>query len=112
MAGVPVINSTNTYPDLDRWNKIDTEKKYQDVYNRYAHITINIVQNEEELSEDKFVLLNPDSFKVYLTAEELKTLEIKYIFSINKLEQFNTENIKFNQIYNYENYYIYKIELL
>ena len=112
MAGVPIINSTNTYPDLDRWNKIDTEKKYQDVYNRYAHITINIVQNEEELSEGKFVLLNPDSFKIYLTAEELKILEIKYVFSINKLEQFNTENIKFNQIYNYEKYYIYKLEVL
>lgn len=109
MAGVPVVNSTNTYPDLDRWYKIDLDKKYEDIYNRYAHIVIKLIKDNEEVKENKFELLNADTFKVYLTLEDLKTLEIKYIFTTNNLEQFNTEKIKFDKIFNYEKYNIYQL---
>lgn len=46
MSGASVINSTNTYPDLEKWSKIDEEGKYEDVYNRYAHINVEIMPSK------------------------------------------------------------------
>ncbi len=109
MAGVPVINSTNVYPDMEKWHKIDTEGKYEDVYNRYAHITIEL-KDEEEILENKFVLTNADSFTVYLTPEELQKLDIKYIFTANNLEEYNKEKIEFKKICdNINGYGIYQL---
>ena len=110
MAGVPVINTTNTYPDMDRWYKIDEEKKYEDIYNRYAHININIIKDNSEIDNNKFELLYADSFEVNLTPEELDKLEVKYIFTINKLEEYSTEDIQFKQLFNFASYYIYELE--
>ena len=103
MAGVPVINCTNTYPDIDRWKKIDKENKYEEAYNRYAHIGIKLRKNEKDY-EEKFVLTGPDTFDVYLVVKELKELGVKYIFTIRQLEGFSTDNINFEKIYFYNNY--------
>ena len=108
MAGVPVINATNTYPDLDKWHMIDTELEYEEVYNRYAHIIIKLKKSEQDF-EDKFELIQSDTFVVNLLPEDLRELDVKYIFTSNKLQEFNTEYISFDLIYNYKNYYVYKI---
>ncbi len=108
MAGVPVINTTNTYPDLERWSEIDTEGKYEDVYNRYAHIEIKLVDNDDQISE-KFELLNADAFKVYLTQNDLEVLEVKYIFTPNELEEYNSEECVFTKIVEVNGYNIYKV---
>ena len=109
MAGVPVLNSTNVYPNIDRWSKIDQKEEYKDIYNRYAHITIKLVKDDKDIKE-KFELQTPDSFKVYITPHELKELNVKYIFTINQLEQYNSENIEIKLIYEFDNYKVYKIE--
>lgn len=108
MAGVPVVNTTNTYPDLERWNKIDTEGKYEYVYNRYAHININLVDSEEKISE-KFNLIQTDVFEVYLLPSELKELEIKYIFTPNQLEKYSNTECNFNKVVDVNGYNIYKV---
>lgn len=109
MAGVPVINCTNTYPDMERWQQIDQENKYEDVYNRYAHIGIKIRKEESEYGE-KFKLMNSDAFDVYLLPEELKKLDVKYIFTVNELEKFNTEGMIFEKIYSGYGYFIYQLK--
>lgn len=108
MAGASTINSTNTYPDMEKWKKFDTNNIYEDVYNRYAHIVVKIVKTENEY-EEKFTLLTPDTFQVQLIPEELKELDVKYVFTVNDLEQYQTQDIKFSLIYNYENYKIYQL---
>ncbi len=108
MAGVPVINSTNTYPNMERWKKLDLDGHYEDVYNRYAHIGMKLRKSNEEY-EEKFELIQADAFNVYIEPQELKELNVKYIFTINELEKFDTEEIKFVKLYDYNNYKIYKI---
>jgi len=108
MAGVPVINCTNTYPDMERWQGIDQENKYEDVYNRYAHIGIKIRKEESEY-EEKFKLMNSDAFDVYILPEELEKLGVKYIFTVNELEKFNTDGITFEKIHEYNQYKISRI---
>lgn len=108
MAGVPVINSTNTYPDLERWELIDEEKEYEDIYNRYAHITVNLYQDETEI-QDKFILTFADSFTVNLTPEDLETLDVKYIFTTSDFESMSSDDIEFEEVYNDYGYKIYKL---
>lgn len=110
MAGVATINSTNTYPDLDRWYSIDVEKKYENIYNRYAHIKIILAKSDKDYKE-KFELKQADVFEVYLLPEELKQLQIKYVFTQKELEKYSTDKINFEKIYSNNNYNIYKIDV-
>lgn len=119
MAGVPLINSTNTYPFLERWKMFDEEGKYEDIYNRYAHIRIYIVSSEEEYinengtyTNDKFEQTTNDSFKMYILPDELKKLNIKYVFSIADLENRDTENTKFERLDDVNGYKIYKVNYI
>jgi len=105
MYGAPTINSTNVYPNLERWYKLDKEKQYEEIYNRYAHIVIELVENEEA----KFELLVQDSFKLYLPVKDLETLEVKYIFTVNDLEKFENENIEFEELYEEYGVRIYEV---
>lgn len=104
MAGVRTLNSTNVYPNLEIWEKIDENGKYEDIYNRYAHIRIDIVE-----SETKFELGSPDSFKLYLNIDDINELGIEYILTTNDLEKLNTNKINFREIYRYGDYLIYKV---
>ena len=108
MAGVPVVNSTNTYPALDKWRMFDPEHKYEDVYNRYAHISIKIWNSDEDY-KDKFELIKLDYFSVNLVPEELKKLNIKYVFSVDAIDKYNTEHINFVQLFSHNGFSIYKV---
>ena len=105
MSGVKVINVTNTYPNLKLWYKIDENKKYENIYNRYAHIRINITKEYDE----KFKLVQDDIFIVNIEPSELKKLNIKYIFTKNNLEEYNYNNLLFKKIYEYKDYKIYEV---
>ena len=59
--GLKVINSTNLYPNLKLWHRIDEDREYEDIYNRYAHIEMNLTNNETT-----FELVQPDSFEYLL----------------------------------------------
>lgn len=108
MSGAPVINATNIYPNMELWKMLDKENKYEEVYNRYAHVYMELVESEDQIT-DKFVLISTDSFKVFVTPEELKEMNIKYIFTIRVMEDYNDENQEFNLIYNENNYHIYEV---
>ncbi|MCB5953238.1 YfhO family protein [Enterococcus sp. BWT-B8] len=84
MFGLPTINSTNVYPNLDLWESIDEDKKYEDIYNRYAHIVIRAVASEDP-AEGSFELVQADVFIVNLSLQELKNMNVKYILTQNDL---------------------------
>lgn len=107
MAGCPVVNATNIYPNLDLWKSLDKNNEYEDIYNRYSHVYMEI-RNEEDIQE-KFVLVSADSIQVFITPEELKQMNIKYIFTVRVMEEFEKENQNFDLIYNENNYHIYKV---
>lgn len=108
IAGAPTINSVNTYPNLERWKILDPELKHKDIYNRYAHINVNILNNNN-FNIDKFQFLYPDSFQINVTLDDLKKINTKYILSDINLEKYNSsENIKLLKHIN--NYYIYELK--
>ena len=105
MFGAPTINSVNVYPYFERWKKLDPEGKDINIYNRYAHIAA-ILTNDVT----KFHLNQADLFTLFLNPNDLKTLDVKYIFSRNgELENFSTPQIKIQKIYEDAGNFIYEV---
>lgn len=92
--GVNVINSTHYYPDLKLWSKLDREGKYEDIYNRYAHIIIDITEEDTN-----FELNQEDVVKVNVNINELSKLDVRYILSNKNLEEFNTNKNQLKELY-------------
>ena len=108
MNGLKTINSVNVYPNIELWKRIDKDGKYEDVYNRYAHIQMYI-DNTTKLAE--FSLQRPDSFCVKITEDDLKALGIKYVVR-NVLEDDLVLNngVLVEEIYKDELFKVYKLK--
>lgn len=107
MVGAPTINSTNVYPCIERWEALDKKGRKKKVYNRYAHISVEL----KESGEAEFQLNTPDAFNVLLTGEDMKILKVKYYMSSkDNLDMYENDKVKFTKIKESGNYHIYKIQ--
>lgn len=104
LAGVKTISCTQFFPKMEVWEKIDVNKSYQDIYNRYAHITITLDEKDE-----KFELISGDLIRINLTIKELEKLNVKYILCGNEFEKEKYNDLKLEELYKDEYYKIYKI---
>ena len=104
MAGAPTINSTNVYPNLAFWKKLDPTGQHEKVYNRYAHIHIFVKQSGKSKYE---VGDAPDQVYLYITLKDLRKLGVKYIYSRNDLLTYEDDSCIV--VYNSNNYKIYDI---
>lgn len=109
VVGAQTLNSTSVYPNLELWNKIDEDKKYEDIYNRYAHIFITLVDNEQETM---FELLAPDVIRIFMTYEDLQKLGVKYIVRAARFEPYDVTNeeFKLEELYKDNSYVIYEVK--
>lgn len=106
MAGAATINSTNVYPDLERWRKFDLDGANDNIYNRYAHINIYLNnQNNTTFIEGEA----PDTFSINLNVDDLKKLDVKYILTQNNLEDISNLNVRFEKLYDKSDYKIYRV---
>lgn len=102
------MNADNFYPDLDLWSKLDVNKKYFNIYNRYAHINLVLTTNSTS-----FKLLHPDSIQINLNISYMKKMNIKYILTKTNLNTvFKNNDIYFYNIYSKDKdgLYIYKVK--
>ena len=103
--GLNVINSTNLYPNLKLWHRLDKDGEYEDVYNRYAHIEMDLTNGETT-----FELVQPDMFKLDITGEDLCKLDVDYLTSSYDLDEYDDEDVvTFDKKYHKDNIYIYKV---
>lgn len=101
--GAKIINSTNFYPNFELWNKLDPDKQYEDIYNRYAHVIINLTYDETN-----FELLQEDVFALNIKTSDVCKLNSNYIISFADLDEYK-DSISIQKIYNEENIYIYSL---
>ena len=92
--GANTLNGVNRYPNFKWLEKVDPEKKFAEVYNRYAHISIELGD------EINFELEALDSYKATLTYNALKELGVKYYFTNSKPETKIIEKFHLEEIYN------------
>lgn len=104
--GVNSLNGVNNYPNFKWLSIVDPERKYDEVYNRYAHISIGLSD------ETSFELTAQDSYTAYLTYQNLKDLGIKYYFSNAKILDETVEKFNLKDIYKNEEkqQYIYLVQ--
>lgn len=81
MAGADCLNTTQTYPQKTRWEMLDQEGEYEDIYNRYCHIRASLG------SKTMLELGSTDYVEVTLSPEDLKKLNIRYIVSTNDFDE-------------------------
>ena len=102
MAGADCLNTTQTYPQKTRWEMLDQEGEYEDIYNRYCHIRASLG------SKTMLELVSTDYVEVTLSPEDLKKLNIRYIVSTNDFDEkiaagttniFTDSGIKFQKYY-------------
>lgn len=107
VAKAKTLNSTSVYPNLELWKKIDENNQYEEIYNRYAHIFITLIPNNEETS---FELLAPDVIRVFIRYEDIQKLGVNYLVRGAKLPELEeTDEINLQEKYKDENYVIYKV---
>lgn len=73
--GARCLGSTNFYPDQKLWKTLKINQKYYEAYNRYAHHTFVLTNDEKKVE-----MLIVDSIKIYINPEDLKKLNVKYVF--------------------------------
>ncbi len=105
-AGAPTINSTNVYPAMDRWELLDPEHSMEEVYNRYAHIRVTLTQDETQFVEG----LSPDVFTLNLNYEDLKSLNVSYIFTDRDLSEYTGDSVIFTELKHTDNARIYRVD--
>jgi len=100
--GASTINSTNFYPNLDLWYKLDPDRKYEYAYNRYAVITVELTSEETS-----FELLNIDHLHIYFSVNDLEKADVKYIHTSYPLE--DLFDIDLTLLYNEDDERIYSV---
>ena len=104
--GARIINSTNYYPNFDLWKKIDKKGKYEDIWNRYAHIGIGLTKKNTKIK-----LGQTDVVLIELNNNDICKIDADYIISEKKnLEKYSDDSILITKIYDKENIFIYKVK--
>lgn len=100
--GVHTVNAVQYEPNMDYWKKLDKNGAYEDIYNRYAHITINLTEQEET----KFELRQNDWIEVQLAQKDVQKASIDYIVATQEVEWDQVQLL--TKVHN--NYYIYRVK--
>lgn len=103
--GIRTINSTNVYPNLEMYETIlkDKAEESRKIYNRYAHVNFEITEEESSVE-----LLYADNVSIKLNYNDLEKLNIEYILSTKDLSNESYAD-KFEELYNEDDMYIYKV---
>lgn len=91
--GVDCLNYVSWPPRFDLFEPLDEDGKYRDIYNRYAHVVINLVD-----SDTTFELMQPDYFHLNMNVNDLEKWDVRYVATKDPALQ-GTENVHFQQIY-------------
>lgn len=80
--GKTSLNGTYQVPVVEYWNQFDSDGKYENIYNRYAHV---LVSNSEDEDQAMFVLSQPDLYYLMINPcnDLLHQMNInKFIFNV------------------------------
>lgn len=106
-SGIKVLNSTAVYPNIELFETLLGEEKAKEtrtIYNRYAHINLQIVNSQTDVE-----LKHADNITLYLNYKDLSKAGIKYILSLEDLKEKEFDEVFYEEIYNEDNMYIYKV---
>ena len=98
--GAKTINTTNYIPNLELYHKLDPESRYDEVYNRYEHIAVKLVD-----TQTKFNLIQPDCIEIELNKKDICKIGVDYLVYNGEVNNYLNE---YEKIYDEYNTSIYK----
>lgn len=105
--GIPTATSVNSVPDLDRWKKIDATGEYEDIYNRYAYVEINLKNSgKATFNLEKG---HGDYIHVHLTADDLKKIGVTHFLTTEDLTKYDSSTTEFKQINKKDGFKLYAV---
>lgn len=104
-CGASTINSVNTYPNLELWRKLDTNRKYETIYNRFARVEVELTEKSTS-----FELLENDTMQVNLSYKDIEKTGVTYLL-VGSEEEININNgyVDFEKVYEHDNVLIYHL---
>lgn len=103
--GARTINSVRFYPDRKLFKIIDSENKFENIWNRYSHMHLEVTDTETKME----VAGSPDSINIRLNINKLRKLKVKYILTNRNLDEIFNNQFKLiyidkdnNKIYQYQ----------
>lgn len=106
-CGASTINSVNTYPNLEMWERLDPDSKYEDIYNRFAHV--DVVFTDEETS---FELIQADYMTLKLSYKDIEKIGAEYFMTMGENFDINNQYVEFEKIYEEDGIFIYHMVYL
>lgn len=100
--GIQTLNALSYPPKIDTWEKLDVNKEFNNSYNRYAHVKVNLYES----CETRFKTIQGDLFQLDTTYQNIKDIGVKYIVTRTKFQYDNIELIHSDLA---DNIYIYKV---
>lgn len=78
---------------MKTWKQLDPKQKNIDIYNRYAHVQVEVTKGETS-----FTLNAPDNFTIFMNTSDLLQMKINYICTQVDLTSFNDNKLTFKQV--------------
>lgn len=85
MSGARSISGVYTYPQLSLWQSVDPQHKQEDIYNRYAHVSINFDRNGNVEKKTSLLFPNADHFGIYTEPCSKYLKEANVRFAVTEL---------------------------
>ncbi|MBR0384310.1 MAG: hypothetical protein IJH61_06470, partial [Eubacteriaceae bacterium] len=90
---------------MDRWRTLTSDPSHEDMFNRYAHIVLEVAPNVDFEPE----LLQPDLILVKLNPSYLKQLNVTKILSGRDLTAMSTDAVSFQSVAEDSGYTIFEV---
>lgn len=104
-CGAPTVNSCNIYPNLELWKKLDPDDKYSEVYNRYAHVDVELTNQKTS-----FEIVYGDHIKVNLSYNDIEKTGATYLLYKGNQKPIKNEYVQFEKLYEENDISIYHMQ--
>lgn len=104
-CGVQRLSGTYIYPDITMMEIIDTNHKYEESWNRYAHIETRLGEKNEFISDGA-------GLRITLDANTAKKLNVQYWVANEEVPENFYSDIKLKKIYQSAEWMIYKLNYI
>lgn len=103
-SGIPTVNSTNLYPNLELWGLVDEDGAYVDAYNRYGSVPVSITTEPTSFESGQ-----PDLIEVHLNADDVPKLGVTYLLTSQDLSGVAGERVSFRPLESVDGRTIYEV---
>ena len=102
LAGKTCLDSTQVYPNPEKWEPVDPTAQYSNIYNRFCHLSLNLITEPTS-----FELLVADHVMIHFCIDDLAKYQVHYLLS--QKDYSDLEGYKFTLLSTADDWHVYQI---